>query len=446
MKGKRIISVVLCLLLTLSLLPVGALAEGEDPAAPALTSDPTDPQTDPEPGEDLEDPVADVDDEDPPADVDDDDPVTDVDDDDPPADVDDDDPVADLDDEDPPAPVEPQDDGPAAKDGDVYVVAGSANENLSQGGVPTPIFGTAWDGTLSANQMTLSGSVYTKTYTVAGAYTVEFKVVKNGETWYGNGESNIHLDLPAGCKFTVTFNPSTNAVSASVAMDYTSVYVASDLLNNWQADGQAMTQKQPGIWETQLQVPAGSHGFKFTIDGSWDRNFGRGLYQSTFVTGQERDAKWNGSDNMMLNFDAATTVTLRLNLTNFNYQTKSGAKYGVFVQDNTFNITLNATLDGVQGTPFYEGGGYNVADNTGVLRLLDPVDNMYRPKASAEGTLVRFSVTVPNGYSCAVTVTDDANNAITPTAGETTTDNLGRAVTEYSFGMSWRSSGWKRRT
>ena len=50
MKGKRIISVVLCLLLTLSLLPVGALAEGEDPAAPALTSDPTDPQTDPEPG------------------------------------------------------------------------------------------------------------------------------------------------------------------------------------------------------------------------------------------------------------------------------------------------------------------------------------------------------------------------------------------------------------
>ncbi len=364
----------------------------------------------------------------------------------PPADVDDDDPVADLDDEDPPAPVEPQDDGPAAKDGDVYVIAGSANENLSQGGVPTPIFGTAWDGTLSANQMTLSGSVYTKTYTVAGAYTVEFKVVKNGETWYGNGESNIHLDLPAGCKFTVTFNPSTNAVSASVAMDYTSVYVASDLLNNWQADGQAMTQKQPGIWETQLQVPAGSHGFKFTIDGSWDRNFGRGLYQSTFVTGQERDAKWNGSDNMMLNFDAATTVTLRLNLTNFNYQTKSGAKYGVFVQDNTFNITLNATLDGVQGTPFYEGGGYTVADNTGVLRLLDPVDNMYRPKASAEGTLVRFSVTVPNGYSCTVTVTDDANNAITPTAGETTTDNLGRAVTEYSFGSSWRSSGWKRRT
>ena len=182
MKGKRIISVVLCLLLTLSLLPVGALAEGEDPAAPALTSDPTDPQTDPEPGEDLEDPVADLDDEDPPADVDDDDPVTDVDDDDPPADVDDDDPVADLDDEDPPAPVEPQDDGPAAKDGDVYVVAGSANENLSQGGVPTPIFGTAWDGTLSANQMTLSGSVYTKTYTVAGAYTVEFKVVKNGDS------------------------------------------------------------------------------------------------------------------------------------------------------------------------------------------------------------------------------------------------------------------------
>lgn len=83
MKVKTLLALVLCLLLTVSLLPVSAWAEGEDPAAPALTSDPTDPQTDPEPGDDLEDPVADADDDDPPA------------------------------------PAEPQNDGPAAKDGDV---------------------------------------------------------------------------------------------------------------------------------------------------------------------------------------------------------------------------------------------------------------------------------------------------------------------------------------
>ena len=43
MKGKKLIALVLCLLLTISLLPVSALAEGdgEEPAQPVDTTPPT---------------------------------------------------------------------------------------------------------------------------------------------------------------------------------------------------------------------------------------------------------------------------------------------------------------------------------------------------------------------------------------------------------------------
>lgn len=321
--------------------------------------------------------------------------------------------------------------GGGQQNSDTYVVAGSANENVNEGGVATPIFGTAWDPTLAANQMTESNGVYTKTYTVSDACNVQFKVVKNGTTWIGNGdESNVSVSIPAGSKFTVNLNPSTNAITTSVTMDYTAIYLASDLINNWAPNGKLMTQVQPGIWETQLTVPAGHYYYKFTVDGSWDRNFGKGPYQSTFITGSSRESKYNGNDNMDLVFDTETTVTLRLDLSNFNYQTKSGAKYGVFLPKTTFKASPLAKLDGTSGN----FGSYLSMTDGGYIQLLSGAyDYMNRPKALPAGTEIGFKVAVVNGYTCTVTAKDEDNNNVAFTTGSTTTDNQGRTVTEYSL-------------
>ena len=90
---------------------------------------------------------------------------------------------------------------------DTYVVAGSKDD----------IFGSTWDGTAEANKMTLANGTYTKSYTVSQAYDgVQLKVVKNGTTWIGdqNG-NNVTFNLTGAGTFTVSYNPSTNAVSVS---------------------------------------------------------------------------------------------------------------------------------------------------------------------------------------------------------------------------------------
>ena len=98
---------------------------------------------------------------------------------------------------------EPEPPAPA----DTYVVAGSKDD----------IFGSTWDGTSEANKMTLANGTYTKSYTVSQAYDgVQLKVVKNGTTWIGdqNG-NNVTFNLTGAGTFTVSYNPSTNAVSVS---------------------------------------------------------------------------------------------------------------------------------------------------------------------------------------------------------------------------------------
>ena len=98
---------------------------------------------------------------------------------------------------------EPEPPAPA----DTYVVAGSKDD----------IFGSTWDGTSEANKMTLANGTYTKSYTVSQAYTgVQLKVVKNGTTWIGDQSgNNVTFNLTGAGTFTVSYNPSTNAVSVS---------------------------------------------------------------------------------------------------------------------------------------------------------------------------------------------------------------------------------------
>ena len=314
----------------------------------------------------------------------------------------------------------------ALADEDVYVVAGSANADLGAGGVSTPIFGTSWDVNSTANQMTLSGGVYTKTYTVTEAYTVEFKVVKNGTIWLP--DNNIHLDLPANCNFTVTCDPNTNAVSYSVTMNYTSVYVtgngsdASWLNNvNWNPAAVQMTQIQPDIWQAQIAVPAGNgYEMKFTVDGSWDRNFGGDF--SGF--GTETAAVMDGN-NIAFNIDDATTLTVRLDLSNFNYQTQSGAKYTVSKPKTDFTISSCT----------YSTNGVNGSSEGGSIKVKSPVDYMGRVQTQPTGSEFTFTVTQYMGYELTLTALDESNNNVQMYPLDSGTLSKNKAYITYTYGL-----------
>ena len=100
-----------------------------------------------------------------------------------------------------------------------YTVAGSSYDSDED----ASIFGTSWDINNTDNDMEYqSDGTFKKIIDVTAACKVKFKVVKDrnwGTAWpAGNYELNI---MDAG-KLTITFNPSTSTVSASV--EYSSPY------------------------------------------------------------------------------------------------------------------------------------------------------------------------------------------------------------------------------
>lgn len=207
MKVKKLLALALCLLMTLSLLPVGALAEGdgEEPAAAVAASD-TEPAGTPEETPDRENPAQLVEAE--------------------------------------PAPQE-EDDGPAAKDGDTYTVAGTSGA-----------FTSNWDPTDTNNDLTANGDgTYSKTFHVdARQESTSFKVVKN-HSW-DNGSwpgENYNIKLIGAGDFTITFDPATGTVSTSGDIVYwpdepEAFYVAGTW-NSWNTTGTPMTRTDHYVWK-----------------------------------------------------------------------------------------------------------------------------------------------------------------------------------------------------
>ena len=224
----------------------------------------------------------------------------------------------------------------AAAAADVCIVAGSEED----------IFGTRWDGSNTANKMTKGADgIYRKTYTVDCAYSgVMLKTVKNGSTWIGGKDGgNVVFDLTGAGTFTVLYDPVQNltyvesGVAAEVTgLDYSAVYVAGNGSGAWlhgenwdpSAASNKMTQVEKDVWQIEFQnVPADTDcKMKFTIDGAWTHNFGGWFYRS----GVKENADYDG-DNIAFTTDDTCNVRARLDLSNFDYETKRGA---------TFTITL----------------------------------------------------------------------------------------------------------
>lgn len=216
---------------------------------------------------------------------------------------------------------------------DIYIVAGSEE-----------LCGTVWDGTDLNNKMTDNGDgTYSKTFTnVAVKNGYQFKVVKNSTEWYGDeADNNITFNVTTACDVTITFNTTTfkSTVTGTGVQAYVfnveKVVAVGNGVGAWlngadwvvDADANKMTQVADKVYEISFDnVPVGEEDYmvKFATNGSWADNFG-GIFEAS---GKESDAMYN-SGNITFNLEKAGTVKLRLDLSKFDYATRTGAKFVV---------------------------------------------------------------------------------------------------------------------
>ena len=213
---------------------------------------------------------------------------------------------------------------------DIYIVAGSEE-----------LCGTVWDGTDLNNKMTDNGDgTYSKTFTnVAVKNGYQFKVVKNGEEWYGDeADNNITFNVTTACDVTITFNATTfkSTVTGTGVQAYVfnveKVVAVGNGVGAWlngaawdpNADANKMTQVADKVYEITFDNVPVDEGYmvKFVTNGSWADNFG-GFFEAS---GKESDAMYN-SANITFNLEKAGTVKLRLDLSKFDYATRTGAKF-----------------------------------------------------------------------------------------------------------------------
>ena len=215
---------------------------------------------------------------------------------------------------------------------DIYIVAGSGD-----------LCGTSWDGTDLNNKMTDNGDgTYSKTFTnVAVMNGYQFKVAKNGEEWYGDeAGNNITFNVTTACDVTITFNTTTfkSTVTGTGVQAYVfnveKVVAVGNGVGAWlngaawdpNADANKMTQVADKVYEIAFDNVPVDEGYmvKFVTNGSWTDNFG-GFFEAS---GKESDAMYN-SGNITFNLEKAGTVKLRLDLSKFDYATRTGAKFVV---------------------------------------------------------------------------------------------------------------------
>ncbi|WP_418548148.1 hypothetical protein [Ruminococcus bromii] len=294
---------------------------------------------------------------------------------------------------------------PAPAADPIYVVAGS-EEFAGVKWIGDPVGG-------AQNVMTKDGDLYTKTFTATPAgKDYQIKVVKNVEgtdpetgdkvwnqTWFGIGEEykdNLTFNVTDTCDVTVTFNPATNEINVTgdkvkVVTDLEVEYITAvgngyeGWLNGvaWGVD--AASNKMDKIADKVYKisytnvVSSDSYEFKFAANGSWAASWGLPEGNNGAPVGENYALTYNGQnmvlDTVALGYEEGTLldVTLTLDLTNFDYPSKQGAK--AFIQvtpqapSDEATITASSNICQANGT-----GTYKVGDKVSVYYVLDTKD------------------------------------------------------------------------
>ena len=317
-----------------------------------------------------------------------------------------------------------------------YVVAGV--ESLT---------GYEWQGSPALapeNVMTKSGDVYTKTFTaVPVGKSYQLKVVANTgdeQKWIGldGTDNNVTFDVETACDVTVTFDPATNKITVTgdgvkmvTDLDVNSITVVGNGEDNWlngvkwgvDAEVNHMTQVSDKVYQIKyenIESADDAYQFKFAVNDTWAANWGL-PEQSAAPIGEEFDLTFNG-ENMLLNTvsagfeeDSLVDVTITLDLTKFDYPSRSGAKATVKVEPSTpavDNLTINATSNICQANG---SGTFNVGDKVSVYYLLDTKDAQLEEVQWAltydKNLLTLDSLTMPEIADGMVNMNDVSGNA-----------------------------------
>ncbi len=235
--------------------------------------------------------------------------------------------------------------------GDVFTVAGTEN-----------FLGTEWEAKPTVNVMTKgSDGIYKITVknvkAVSGAvYEVKVVEFKNGDQnqaiWHGvpGTGNNVDFGLKSDCDVTVTYNPSTGEIKVtgtgvtdpSYKIDYVAVVgngtAVPSFVNGKNWDPTAAANKMTAnsnVYEITYKNVASNRDleFKFAANGAWALNWGNG---SAVTIGTPMDA-YDGGENIKFNYKSSKStfdLTLKLDLTNWDADKKTGAKFTVTAKDS----------------------------------------------------------------------------------------------------------------
>ncbi|WP_407724972.1 hypothetical protein [Ruminococcus sp. JL13D9] len=233
----------------------------------------------------------------------------------------------------------------------VYTVAGSSAAIFN---------GTAWDASNEANDMTFNEAtgLYEITYpNVQPAKAVQLKVVKDHGWDESYPEQNVSFNVDTACDVKVTYNPVTNEVKVEgdgvvfdedlIVKSVIAVGNGEDTyLNgaNWDPcdPANAMTEVADGVWEMTMEdiYAFENYNIKFAVNSvdeegnptsnPWAHNFGS-EEETQYPVNTELDAFYNGENCIFEVEEDGSTVKLQLDLRNFDFKTKTGAKMTVTV-------------------------------------------------------------------------------------------------------------------
>ncbi len=311
------------------------------------------------------------------------------------------------------------------KNEDTYIVAGSEAE----------IFGTAWDGSNEANQMMVEGDdgIYSKAYTVDKAYDiVQLKVVKNNGEWIGDETgNNVIFRLTCAGTFTVVFDPEAGVASVTgdivepiTEFEYDTVYAVGNGEGNWLNGANwdpayvenEMTEIADDVWEIKFEnVPEGfERQVKFAIDGAWTHNFGWPIQgELEFEPGVWYDAVYNG-DNITFDTEDGWNITITLDLSQFNFTTKEGAKFRIDNVEEIEGTDISAaTVTGIDDAYDWTGSEIHpvpeVTLDGNLLSSTDDYDVTYSEGCTDVG-IYTVTITGKGNYSGTKTVDFNIND------------------------------------
>ena len=256
----------------------------------------------------------------------------------------------------------------SAADGSVYKVAGS-DELTGDGPDWQPSAELSPSNVMTAKE----DGTYEKVYTdvqVGNSYAI--KVVENTAdgnfNWYGidGGEDNFIFNVTSVCDVTVTFDPTTLSITVTgdgvvipEGFDVESIRTVGNGDGNWlngvfwdpASDENLMTEVEPNVYEityTDLEE-FDNYEVKFAANGSWQPANWGGTYEGSGVESEAVFSNNPANITVEVPYELAD-VTLRLDLTNFDYASKSGAKFTVTVTDKTGGEETTAATEATEAT------------------------------------------------------------------------------------------------